>query len=166
MPRWQRLALHLFILAYVGMTLDAFSYTMLRRWSGLFPWPIVRYLYAMMAPYQGIRPVNTALVAEGMRDDGQWDVIDLRPYYPSYSLGQMNVRQELLFIKWSGAYWQMPDLRERRYRELAQMLQSREAGEGRNYSKVRLSWDEWPPSPEGFSAKRPQGTRTFITEVP
>lgn len=37
-----------------------------------------------------------------------------------------------------------------------------------NYVSVRLTWQEWPASPEGFEAMRrePHITNYFITEVP
>jgi hypothetical protein len=161
--RLKRIALHLFIVAYIALTLDAFSYTMFRRWSGLLPWSIVRYAYALMAPYQGLRMTNTDMVAEGKRRDGIWETINLDPYYPSYSLGQKNVRQEMLFVKWSGIFWNDEGLRQRQFTKLARMLREREGWRGRHYDAVRLTWEEWPPSPAGYDFLR---TEPFITRVP
>lgn len=149
-----RIALHAVILFYVAVTLDGFAYTMLRVHSSVLPWGIVRYAYAAMAPYQGFRPWNMDLVAEGLRDDSLWEAIDLLPYYPAFSRGQINVRQQLLALRWRAQDTGDDALVDRAFTSLAEMIREREAAQGRVYSRVRLTWVEWPVSPAGYAFLR------------
>jgi len=62
------------ILAYLFLTLCAFSYTFSRR--SPLPAQYVRYFYGMMAPYQGYTVTNFALIAEGQTSAGTIERID------------------------------------------------------------------------------------------
>ena len=165
---FRRIAAHLLVIFFLAITLDAFAYTMFRVHSGVLPWGVVRYFYALMAPYQGFRIWNMDLLAEGKREDGSWERIDLAPYYPSYSRGQTNVRQELLMLHWRGQAWGDPTFRHRTYESLALRLQQEEAKRGRPYVAIRLTWEEWPPSPAGYEFLRrdPYMKRWPLAQIP
>jgi hypothetical protein len=167
-PTARRIAAHVIIVAYLLLSLEAFTYTMFRRHIGMFPWPLAGYFYAMMAPYQGYMRWNFDFLAQGKRPDGTWEMIDLLPYYPSYSRGQRNIRQSLLMVRWKGERQHDPEMLHQRYKDLARLLQQQEARQGRPYDGIRLWRQDWPMSHEGYEALREPIYSQFmlIAELP
>ena len=105
----------------------------------------VFFAYAMAAPYQGDDAWNGALRAEGLRGD-QWSTIDLLPYFPQ-QFGEANAR---MFLR----TFRTPESRNAAAMSFALQLKDREALHSRRYDAVRLIWERWPRSPEGFDALR------------
>lgn len=126
------------------------------------PWPVLRYFYGMMAPYQGYSVVNADLLAEGKRADGTWEKINLDPYYPMIRGNQIMYRRLRSFLA------QGEEKHKQKYTELATLLLERERRQGETYLAVRLAWQEWPASPLGWDALRhgSQIKNYPLTEVP
>ena len=126
------------------------------------PWPVLRYFYGMMAPYQGYSTVNADLLAEGKNPDGTWERIDLDRYYPMIRGNRIMYRRLRSFLSQGEAAHQQ------KYTELATLLLKREKRRGETYAAVRLTWQEWPVSPLGWDALRrePLIKNYPLTEVP
>lgn len=150
------------ILAYLCVTAFAFLYTMIRVRPPAMLWPMVRFSYGMMAPYQGDTETNEDLVLEGQLPDGRWEIIALESYFP-FGFGEANVRTYLRSFKARGR-----DILRAKYAELGWQILMRERDHGRMYTTVRLLWQEWPRSPAGFGfLRRAPFVETFvITQVP
>lgn len=102
----------------------------------------------MMAPYQGYSENNFAMIAEGQSPNGQWTKIDIDSYFPG-SRGERGFRTFLLSFRTRGA-----ETTTEGYRALAEQIRRREEALGRSWNEVRLSFESWPVSPEGFDAQR------------
>lgn len=176
---------HAFVLIYLTITLSAFLFTMTKKEVFPFiPWRVTRYAYGMMAPYQGYSEYNVDLLAEGKRNEPglvlrlrpasqgsaqddmgsneTWEVIDLDPYYPMMHRGSAIMYKRLRSFLVDGE-----DIHKQKYDELASLILKQERARGRAYEAVRLTWEEWPRSPEGFDAMRREEniTEYFITEI-
>jgi hypothetical protein len=138
---------HLFIALYLIVSLNAFLFTMTRLTIPGVPWKLTWWSYAMMAPFQGYSAMNEDLRAEGKDSHGNWKVIDLERYSPMI-LGNQIMHRRLMSSRVSGE----PDHKE--YRRLAERLQKIEAVRGNIYTDIRLTWQGWPVSPEGWDANR------------
>ena len=161
MVRARAILLNSILLAYLAITLAGFLFTMFRVRLPL-PWILIRWSYNMMAPYQGDTDFNEELVAEGLAANDVWARIDLSPYLP-FGDGERNVRMYLRSFRKSE-----DELALGAYQELAKQLFAREKDQGKAWMAVRLTWEEWPRSPEGFDAlrKEPHLVRTFIVTYP
>ena len=135
---------HVFIISYLLVTFGGLTYTIFRIKLPL-PWPLVFYSYATMAPFQGNHPRNSDLVAEGLKEDGMWEVIDLQYYIPM-GRGWKTVRLMMHEIP--------QEKREQAYDDFAQMLLDREGSWGRRYRGVRLIAEYWYSSPKGYEGMR------------
>jgi hypothetical protein len=144
------------------MTSYAFTFTMVRVQIPFIPWPLLRFHYGMMAPYQGYSMTNADLLAEGKRSDGSWERIDLAPYYPTIRGTQIMYRRLRSYFALGNA------AHTDAYRKLALLLLEREQRKGRTYEAIRLTWQQWPVSPLGFEAMRTEELteNVFITQVP
>jgi hypothetical protein len=158
----KRLADYVILLSYLAVTVAAFLYTTLRIQIPFLPWSLVHWSYGMMAPYQGELSVNGDLRAEGEEPDGTWQPIDLAPYFP-VGFGERNVRMYLRTFRGDG-----DEAYRAKYGELAQRVMALEAERGRLHRAVRLWWDTWPRSVDGFSALRraPYISSELILTVP
>ncbi|MEK7591551.1 MAG: hypothetical protein AAB489_05105 [Patescibacteria group bacterium] len=157
--RARLLLLQAILLFYLAITIAGFLFTMLRIRLPL-PWVLVRFSYNMMAPYQGDTDINEEMVAEGLRNSF-WEPIDLNPYFP-VGAGEKNVRMYLRSFR------STEDQRAvGAYTDFAVALLERERANGHQWKEVRLTWEEWPRSPLGFSAlrKMPDLIRTPIVTV-
>ncbi len=150
------------VLAYLCVTALAFLYTMVRVRPPAMLWPVVRFSYGRMAPYQGDTETNEDLVLEGQLPDGRWEVIALEPYFP-FGFGEANVRVYLRSFKARGH-----DVLRAKYAELGLQILAREHEQGRTYTTLRLLWQEWPRSPAGFDFLRrvPFVETSVIAQVP
>lgn len=134
------------IALYLSFTANALVYTVIHR--SLLPTPVIRYFYGMMAPYQGYSTYNVELVAEGKKADGSWDTIDLLPYFPG-STGERTFREFLLSHRVRGQ-----EVTQRGYERMAEQLREKESKHGRPYAAVRLIFEMWPVSPDGYESFR------------
>jgi len=154
----KKILAHTFILCYVAITFFAALFAFTKKQITPIPWPIIRYSYGMMAPYQGYSTTNVDLLAEGKEEDGTWKTIDLDPYYPMIRGTQVMYRRLRSF------HAQGAKVHKEKYTELAELLLGKEG----TYESIRLTWQEWPVSPEGWDANRTNDLITdyFITQVP
>lgn len=153
---------HLFLLYFLFMTAYAFIYTMSRvQIFPFIPWVVLRYHYGMMAPYQGYSTDNADLLAEGLKE-GAWQRIDLDPYYP------MILGNRIMYRRLRSFSFLEPDVHQKKYGELAKKLLEIENEKGERYESVRLTWQEWPMSVEGWDARRtPEETTDYpIITIP
>lgn len=122
----------------------AFTYTMLRKWT-YFLWPIVRFEYMMMAPYQSYTKYSEEFTVRGLRG-GRWEEIDLSPYFPVL-LGERSLRENHMY---RGRSFDWDPRKE--YRRMSELIVMLEARSGKTYDRLVLEWWKWPASPEGFYA--------------
>lgn len=138
----------IFLLYFLSMTAYAFLYTMSRvEMFPFIPWVVLRYHYGMMAPYQGYATENADLLAEGL-EEGAWQRIDLDPYYP------MILGNQIMYRRMRSFSFLEPEIHQKKYGELAQKLLMLEAEKEEQYESIRLTWQEWPMSIEGWDAGR------------
>lgn len=133
------------ILLYLFFTCSALSYTLFRR-SPLPP-RIIRFFYGMMAPYQQNSVENIDIVAEGKTADGTWVTIHLDPYFLQ-SPSERVFQALLLSFRARGT-----QSAQSAYDRLAAAILAQEHARGRQYADIRLFFEQWPASPEGFSAQ-------------
>jgi len=152
---------HCIILGYLTVTASGLLYT-LSRASLPIPTALTDVSFKMVAPYHGYSPLNMDLIAEGTRGDGTTETINLDPYFP-FVYGEKQQRKRLRSFRVQG-----PEIHGEKYKELARQLLEKERMRGHAYESMRLSWHQWPASPEGFEALHlPEYTEVFpITEVP
>jgi hypothetical protein len=157
----KRLLQHTFLLFFLSLTAIALHYTIVRVDVPFIPWPILRFHHGLMAPYQGHTIYNQDLLAEG-KIDGIWEAINLDPYYPMI-LGNRIMTRRLRRFEWEGE-----TLWKEKHQELAHLLLGHEQRNGKGYQSVRLTWQEWPRSPEGWDAMRDDEhvTDYFLAETP
>lgn len=157
----KRIIQHGVIAAYGFVTLCAFAYTMTRADVWL-PRQVLVFFSSMMSPYQGDGPWHYALVAEGLLPDGQWETIDLDPYYP-YGRAERLARSNLAtYHKLLG-----DELRTQKFTELALRLLVHERQKGKPYEVVRLIQQRWDRSPGGheFLRAEPMLASRILAEV-
>lgn len=158
----KKILAHLLILTYCVITFFAALFSFTKIQITPIPWPVLRYSYGMMAPFQGYSTTNMDLLAEGQQNDGAWVTIDLDPYYPMIRGNQVMYRR-LRSFKFEGE-----EKHKAKYTELAELLQKHEKNRGNEYESIRLTWQEWPASVEGWDAERKAEKTTdyFITQIP
>jgi hypothetical protein len=153
----QRIVGNLVIIAYLWVTVCALLLTVLRL-PVTYPRFAVAYAYGMMAPYQSAGVDQQAMLAEGLREDGTWEEIDLAPYYPVL-FGERNVREFYAIHRQINRPSSKINIRE----EYAKKLLELERKRGHIYSAVRLSWQTWPFANGEFdAAKTPENTDTEL----
>ncbi len=115
----------------------------------------------MMAPYESTPREADGLTVGGLNSTGEWEVIDLRPYVP-FLRAQRIVRMTMV-----GFSLQDEGILEQRYKELARQVKRLEAGQGREYSAIRLYWDTWPLSVVDYYQDNQDlfRTRQFLTDI-
>lgn len=158
----RKIIAHTFIACYVSVTLSAALFSFTKVNVTPIPWPVLRYSYGMMAPFQGYSTTNVDLLAEGLNDKDEWKTIDLDPYYPMI-LGTQIMYRRMRSFSFIGE-----DMHKQKYTELAELLLEREKHRGRTYEAIRLTWQEWPASPKAWDALRKESeiTNHFITQIP
>lgn len=151
----RRFLAHGFLAIYVILTFFAFCFTMF-RWKPL-GFTIIFPSYGMMAPYQGYAREHRELIAQGRKNDGSIERINMLSYYPGRR-GEGVVRQQMRALEWfrgTGALLAS-------YKHLATQIQEHERAQGRDYISVSLAWEVWPPSLEDYEKFRhPPFTRIF-----
>lgn len=151
----RRLLAHGFLAIYVILTFFAFCFTMF-RWKPL-GFTVIFPTYGMMAPYQGYAREHRELIAQGKKNDGSIERINILSYYPGRR-GEGVVRQQMRALEWfrgTGALLAS-------YKHLATQIQEHERAQGRDYISVSLAWEVWPPSLEDYEKFRhPPFTRIF-----
>ena len=158
-----RLITHIIIVLYLTVTAAAIVFTMTRLRVPFIPQPLLYWSYGMMAPYQRRDTENQMLALEGMDEQGEWHTIALEPYFP-FLRGERAVRGGLVLIRAE----KNSALLEARYRALAQRILELEHERGAHHSAVRLWWERWPLSRQGYATLRqdPYIERTLITQFP
>lgn len=102
------------------------------------------FSYAMMAPYQGYERLNAGLSAEGQITEGEWQPINLDPYFPVIR-GESHMRQFFMIYEGSGT-----TLEQQMATRTAEKLLQLERDRGHSYTAIRLWWNQWEPSPAGY----------------
>jgi hypothetical protein len=153
----RRLITNIFLIPYLLLTAYAFFFTMVRIELPAIPHRVLFFFYGMMAPYQGYTTYNFDLLAEGKKVDGVWERIDLDPYYP------MILGHRVMFRRLRSFHAAGEALSKQKYTELAMLLQKHEAEKGRTYESIRLMWQTWPMSTDGWDALRRE---PFVTNYP
>lgn len=138
---------HAVIVFFLGITCAAFLLTMFRIKIPLL-YPFIEYSYYMMAPYQGYERLNGELAAEGQDRKGEWHRLSLDPYFPVL-LGERYIRT-FMMIYMSPDMASAPSAAEPVARKLLMLEQAK----GNDIQAVRLSWNQWEPSPNGFYVNR------------
>jgi hypothetical protein len=142
------------VLTSAALLFTLFRLTPLGYWA-MFP------SYTMMAPYQGYPRTYAELVAEGKTASGDWEVIDLLPYFPGRP-GERMVRQTMRFLPW---LFDQATLRGAQ-RLFAERLLKSESLRGHDYAGIRLSVDSWPTSEDGWQVNHKTGkisNEVFLT---
>ena len=157
----RRVLRHTAVLAYLLVTAIAFVFTMTRVRIPLVPYKVMHWSYGMMAPYQGDTSWNGDFIYEGQLANGTWEVISLDRYMP-FGFGEKNVRKFLRVYQKYGA-----EEHHKKFTEHALMLLDRERARGKDYTAVRVWFDQWPRSNGGyeFLHTREFTTRRLITSV-
>ncbi len=143
----RRFLQHAVILFFIAFQVSGFMLTMFRVWMP-FPRSLTLFSYGMMAPYQAYDRYNYDFVAEGLTVDGTWEPISLQPYF-RVILGEAVVRKfKLIFTH--------PDREHARANALliSSKLLQLERGRGHSIKAIRLSWQQWPQSPQGMDTLR------------
>ncbi len=153
---------HAVVVFYIAMTLAGLSYTLLRYSVPGVPWQIRRFSYGMMAPFQNYLTSNEELIAEGRLVGGDWQRIDIDPYFP-FIRGEKAMRSYLVSFRNQG-----DDIWPEKYRQLARSIQLLEADEGRQWESVKLGLEKWPMSTGGYAFLRiaPFITYTSLVQIP
>jgi hypothetical protein len=154
---FKRIVGNLFIAFYLWITLCAFLLTILRI-RLFYPKDLVIYSYGMMAPYQSYTPINGDILAEGRTADGTWHVIDLSPYYPVI-FGERNAREYFAMYTYTTDPAQRGSSRE----EFARTLGRLENEKGKNFTAIRISWQQWPAMTDNYHFLK---VPAFITTTP
>jgi hypothetical protein len=101
----------------------------------------------MMAPYQQNSVENIDIVAEGRTAQGTWVAINLYPYFLQ-SPSERVFQALLLSFRARGR-----QNAQSAYDRLAAAILVQEHSHGKQYTDIRLFFEQWPASPEGFSAQ-------------
>lgn len=157
--RFHRIAGNVFLVIYLWITLCAVLLTLFRV-RILFPQDVVMYSYGMMAPYQRYEREHGELAAGGLRADGTWQSIDLKPYYPVME-GERLARQAVTAFYNYGTAEDRQAIRDAYARRL--LILKRE--QGRSLTGVRLYWVQWPAADGPYDAlKESNSERTLLSE--
>jgi len=159
--KFQRITGNVFLALYLIVTLSAFIATVFRIILPIVPRPVLMFSYGMMAPYQDPGTQHEELLAEGQMSNGEWQRIDLAPYYPVL-FGERNLRE------YRAVFGRDDDPQTRAWlrSSFSDTLQRLEEGNGRTYQSIRLSWLLWPAVPGDFHVKNTEGEtiKTLLSE--
>ena len=139
---------HVLVTLYLVFLTAGFLYSVFRVRVPLIPEVLFQLSYQAMAPYQNYSTQNFDLAAEGLRDDGTWEPINMDIYLP-FAPGERLVRTKMSTFGMRGE-----DARKVAYRKWAEQIRSLEAADGRAYEHVRIWNEHWPVSPAGFAYLR------------
>jgi len=158
----RRVLTHTLIITYLFLTAYAFFFTMVRQKISIVPEGVLHFFYGMMAPYQGYTTYNFDLLAEGKNEEGQWETINLDPYYP------MLLGHQVMYRRLRTFHYEGEEESRHGYTKLAELLRKHEEEKGEIYTSVRLTWQTWPMSPFGWDAMRREEHITSypLTETP
>lgn len=150
------------IILYFIITTTAFCYAMAGQSPSPRFQPIIFYSYGMMAPYQGYETFHQGLSAEGLKDNGTWESIDLDPYFP-FLHGEKTMRSYVNSYLLKDDF----DLHHKSFKRMARHIQRLEKKDGRSFEHIRLYWDTWPMSPDGIYTrlKDERITHTLMAEI-
>lgn len=120
-----------------------------------------------MAPFQATERENGELTAEGLQTNDLWRPVPLEPYLP-LPLGERIVWMNLGSLAQNRLHPSEDPGRTGGYRHLAETLLLQEKKKGNSPSSIRLFWETWPVSPEGYLTLRhpPFFQRTLLVQVP
>ena len=168
----KRLLQNTFVILYLFLTASIFLYTMVRVEIPWIPERVHRFFYGMMAPYQGYKTQNFDLLAEGLRaersevrgqrsetSEEQWEKIDLDPYYP------MILGNQIMYRRLRSFHEVNEEISKKKYTELAELLLKHERERGRAYEAMRLTWQQWPVSLEGYEAKQGEAVNYLLAQT-
>lgn len=139
---------NLFLIIYIWVTFWAFILTVLDI-RFIHPRNLVVYAYGMMAPYQSYNVEHGELRAEGLTAAGEWERVDLDPYYPVL-FGEQNAREFFSVFGRSKKDMDNPVRRE----AYADVLRQREMEQGRTYTHIKLWWETWPGMTGDYHANK------------
>ena len=145
---FKRIVQHAIVVAYLAITLAALFRTLFGVYPPFLPERLVYTSYAMMAPYQAKSDLNAQLRIEGKMPNGDWIDIPLTRYIP-FGRGERSYRSYMPGIRFT-----RPDILEESYEQFARDILRWEHHHGSTIESVRLFWDQWPLSPDGFEALR------------
>lgn len=138
---------NIFLTLYFWVTMCALLVTLFRIMV-LIPRRAVLYSYGMIAPYQNPGITHQELLAEGLREDGSWERINLAPYYPVL-FGERNAREYFTMFTYSTNPTERGSARAT---YAATLLRLEKERHGNKYQDIRLSWLTWPSAPGEFNA--------------
>lgn len=122
-----------------------------------------------MAPYQGYHITNGDFLVQGRTAEGEWEVINIEPYFPSYLRGEKQVRKTFDSFSWNASHYDEDPYvyMTKRYEEFLRNVKRLEEDRGRMYEELTLHWEDWPMSPAGFFYLRqePFIERKFLAEI-
>jgi hypothetical protein len=154
-----RFFLDALICVYFVITLGGLYMTFTHK-----PFPILTTLsyfsYGMLAPYQGDSDYNVDVAVIAYEPSGATVLLNVHKYFPGV-FAERNSRLRLEQL----AGQSLPAMRVL-YTEMLTQILEHEHQSGHPYTGLRLYWEKWPRSAEGYSELRPQSERFFLVSVP
>ena len=147
---------HIIVLCYLIIAGASLLFTVIRI-PALLSVPLAPFSYGMMAPYQSFNRENVDVRAEGEDEKGIRHAINLDGYY-TLELGEKIARRPLFIFR-----VRRPESQNEAYAEMARQLMKHEREQGRDWKHVRLYWDSWPVSAQGYEGMR---TAPFVKSIP
>ena len=157
----KKAVLHITILCYLIIAFLAILFALTRIRPPSMLWPVVRYEYEMIAPFQKYGTSHSHLAAQ-VYINGTWVSIDLEPYLP-FSRAERFIRAKLYSVKSIVGR----EAKNQLHAQMLEKLQHQEKLHGRTYEKMQLIVEQWPTSPDSFTFFRhkPFLTRTVVAEL-
>ena len=113
--------------------------------------------YGLMSPFVAYTTTNLVLIAEAQLPDTTWERVNLDRYFPEYRGDQLKDQ------------WSLTSRTDatKAFEDLANNILRKEHAMGKQYTALRLSWDSWPTSENGFESQHDsdQTTTALITTV-
>lgn len=151
---------HGIVILFLTVVTAALLYTILRV-PFFLRVPGASFFYGTMAPYQEYEHEHASLRAEGADANGAWHSIDLHAYMPVTG-GEFAARARLATFRSRGK-----EALHAAAQDLLRQVLTHERDAGRLWRRVRLSWDVWPVSTEGYFSLRaaPFLSSTVLADV-
>ena len=64
------------------------------------------------------------------------------------------------------SFHEKEEISKKKYTKLAELLLTHERERGHAYAAVRLTWQQWPVSLEGYEARREEAVNYLLAETP
>lgn len=157
---FKKIASHLLIVVYLVITASGALYSFTRYAVPFIPFRVMWFSYGMMAPYRGLDDHASSMSVEGRRaGELEWEVFSIDQYEWPF------MRAEKI-VRWSSMpFATMSDEMNRlRYKSAAEKILEYHD----QYESVRLVWEQWPLSYEGYETHRrePFVHRKILIQVP